>query len=95
MRNALLQASLAQLKANGYYERYTGLIAPEMLEQLLSSLAPVEEWGLRLNAYEYYSQGHVAALRSTYEALGTRITQLKVVSYAAPRDELVVSVRWL
>ena len=48
-----------------------------------------------MNAHEYYRQGRVAALRSTYEALGTRVTQLKVVSYAAPRDELVVSVRWL
>jgi hypothetical protein len=180
VRNVLLQASLAELKANGYYERYTSLIAPDVLEALLSSLAPgwipltvalahyeacdklalsagefvamgkrvgdrvqdtflvslgkkgkdanfdlwaavgplhrmwprlfkggsvqtvklgpkemlLEEWGFRLNVYEYYRQGHLAALRSTYGALGTRITQVKVVSYDVAHDEMIVSIRW-
>jgi hypothetical protein len=40
VRNVLIQASLAELKANGYYERYTKLVTPSVLEQLLSSLAP-------------------------------------------------------
>jgi hypothetical protein len=40
VRNVLVQASLSQLKLLGHYERYTTLIARELLEQLLSSLAP-------------------------------------------------------
>jgi hypothetical protein len=40
VRNVLIQASLAELKTNGHYERYTRLVAPSVLEQLVSSLAP-------------------------------------------------------
>jgi hypothetical protein len=181
IRNVLLQASLTGLKAGGHYERYASLMAPEMLEKLLSSLAPgwitvedalahyaacdklaltdeqfaamgarvgdrvqetvlvspakkqkhapfelskaigplqrvwprlfqggsvqsskagpkelvLEEWGFRLNVYDYYRKAHIAALRSTYSALGARISQTKILSYDAARDEMVVSIRWL
>jgi hypothetical protein len=40
VRNVLLQSSLGNLKASGYYDRYVQLIAPELLAQLLSSLGP-------------------------------------------------------
>jgi hypothetical protein len=55
----------------------------------------LEERGFRLNRYNYYRHGHVAALRATYSALGARIVQLNVVSYNAARDEQVVHVGWL
>ena len=180
IRNVLLQASIAGLKAGGHYERYTSLMAPEMLEKLLSSMAPgwipveealahyaacdklalteeqfaamgarvgdrvqetvlvspaknqkrasfdlrtaigplqrvwprlfqggsvqavkvgptellLEEWGFRLNVYDYYRKSHLAALRSTYSALGARSSQTKIVHYDSARDEMVVSIRW-
>ena len=41
LRNTIILASFAALKAHGHYERYTELIASEDLEQLLAaSLAP-------------------------------------------------------
>src|SRR6476660_3061698 len=40
VRNFLIQASLAELKANGHYERYARLIAPDVLAELSASLAP-------------------------------------------------------
>jgi hypothetical protein len=40
MRNVVIQASLAELKAKGHYDRYVQLIAPAALEQLTASLAP-------------------------------------------------------
>jgi hypothetical protein len=180
VRNVLIQASLGQLKAHGHYERYTKLIEPNLLEQLLSRLAPgwipldlalahygaceslelgredfeamgegvgervqetmlvspankareadfdlwqglaalqrvwprvfkggsvqivkvgpkemlLEEVGFALNQYHYYRQSHLSALRTTYSALGTRITHTKVVSYNAVTDEMVVRVAW-
>jgi hypothetical protein len=180
VRNVLVQASLSQLKIHGHYERYTRLIEPHLLEQLLSSLAPgwipvelvlahyeacenlglgredfeamgegvgdrvqdtmlispakkareadfdlwqgvhalqrvwprvfkggsvqvvkvgpramlVEELGFVLNRYQYYRQAHLAALRTTYGALGTRVTLVRVVSYHAGTDEMVVHVAW-
>lgn len=39
VKNALLQASLAQLKATGLYERYSALVAPGIPEQILNGLA--------------------------------------------------------
>jgi hypothetical protein len=180
VRNVLVQASLSQLKVLGHYERYTKLIEPHLLEQLLSSLAPgwipldlvlahyeaceklalgrddfdamgeavgdrvqdtmlispakkerdvdfdlwqgihalqrvwprvfkggsvqivkvgpkamlVEELGFVLNRYQYYRHAHLAALRTTYGALGTRITLTRVVTYNAATDEMVVHVAW-
>jgi hypothetical protein len=40
VRNVLLQTSLDELKAKGHYDRYVQLIAPEMLEQIQTFLAP-------------------------------------------------------
>lgn len=180
VRNVVIQASLVELKNNGYYDRYTTLIAPDILERLRLAIAPswievdlalahyaacdnlrltpeefeamgkrvghrVQEtvlvslakkvreagfdlcpavgalhrmWprlfqggsvqvvkvgskekllelrGFALNRYHYYRQAHLAALRATYAALGTRVAQTKVVSYDAAGDELVVGVAW-
>jgi len=40
VRNVFIQSSLVGLKANGYYERYTKLMDPDVLAQLQSSLGP-------------------------------------------------------
>lgn len=40
VRNVFIQSSLAGLKANGYYDRYTKLMDPGVLAQLQSSLGP-------------------------------------------------------
>lgn len=40
VRNALIQSSLANLKACGYYDRYERLIAPDVLTELLACLGP-------------------------------------------------------
>ena len=181
VRNVLLQASLAELKAHGHYERYAMEIEPGALELLLSSLAPgwisvqlamahyeaceklnlsreefeamgervgdrvqetvlvssakkehaepydlwlalpslhrmwprlfqggsvqitkigtkeklLEERGFVLTRYHYHRQGHLAALRSTYGALGVHLTTTKIVSYDAGHDEMVIRVAWL
>jgi hypothetical protein len=54
----------------------------------------VEERGFVLNRFHYYRQAHVAALRSTYSAVGTRITLVKVASYDPAKDEMIVRVAW-
>jgi hypothetical protein len=40
LKNLIIQSSLTQLKANGHYERYVSLIAPEVLEELLARMGP-------------------------------------------------------
>jgi hypothetical protein len=40
VKNILIQSSLAKLKASDHYERYVTLIAPDVLDQLLSSMGP-------------------------------------------------------
>jgi len=40
VKNVLIQASLSQLQNAGFYERYSKLVDPMVLEQLLSSLGP-------------------------------------------------------
>jgi hypothetical protein len=95
VRNVLIQASLAELKANGYYERYTKLVTPRVQTVKAGPKEMVlEEWGFVLNRYPYYRHGHIAALDATYTVLGARLTDTKVVSYSAVRDELVVRVGW-
>lgn len=181
VRNVVLQASLAELRAHGCYERYSKLVAPEVLEQLNTNIAPtwvpvelalahyaacdelglsaedfaalgqgvgdrvqdtvlvssakkvpvegvdlwkveaqlhrmwprvfqggsvqvvklgpklklLEQRGFRLTQFQYYRQAHLAAIRASHIALGAHITTLKVDSYNAARDEVVVRVAWL
>ncbi|HEX4353791.1 MAG TPA: hypothetical protein VHZ95_12770 [Polyangiales bacterium] len=40
VRNVLLQSSLIELKAAGFYERYERLVAPEVLAELTANLGP-------------------------------------------------------
>ena len=54
----------------------------------------VEELGFAVSRFHYYRQTHVVALRATYSALGTHVTQAKVVSYNPARDEMIVRVAW-
>jgi hypothetical protein len=54
----------------------------------------LEERGFQLTQYQYYRQGHLAAIRASHAALGAHITLLKVDSYNETRDELVVRVAW-
>lgn len=53
-----------------------------------------EERGFKLNCFNYYRQGHVAAVRAAHEALGVKIVELRALSYKAATDELVVRVEW-
>jgi hypothetical protein len=180
VRNVVLQASLSELRAHGCYERYAQLVAPELLEQLNTNIAPawipvdvalahyaacdslglsadeldalgqgvgdrvqetvlvssakkeraegvdlwkfeaqlhrmwprvfqggsvqvvklgprlklIEERGFRLTQYQYFRQAHLAAIRASHSALGASIALLKVDSYNAARDEVVVRVAW-
>jgi hypothetical protein len=69
VKNVFIQSSLVGLKANGYYDRYTKLIDPDVLSLLQSSLAPgwvPVEWatahyeaceGLMLSAHELNTIG--------------------------------------
>jgi hypothetical protein len=54
----------------------------------------LEERGFVLTRYHYYRQAHLAALRAAHTALGTSVSLLKVDSYDALRDELVVRIAW-
>ena len=55
----------------------------------------LEERGFQLNRFHYYRQAHVAAVRATHAALGAQISSVRLVSYHADRDELVVRLEWL
>jgi hypothetical protein len=180
IKNVLIQSSLAELKNHGHYERYSELMAADMLETLQLSLAPgwipielalahydacdrlelspaqfaaigndvgdrvqdavlislakktrpanidvdavlgplqrmwprlfqggsvqtvrvaprvrlIEERGFRLNRYHYYRQGHLAALASTYRALGIHVADVRIERYDAINDEMIVRVSW-
>jgi hypothetical protein len=180
VRNVVLQASLAELRAHGHYERYAQLVAPEVLDELNTNIAPawvalelalahyaacdelqlsaedfeklgqsvgdrlqstvlvssakkeraegvdawkfeaqlhrmwprifqggsiqvvkvgpkaklLEERAFRLTKYHYYRQAHLAALGASHTAIGVDLATLKVESYDATRDELVVRVAW-
>jgi hypothetical protein len=54
----------------------------------------IEQKGYVLNRYHYYRQSHISAVRATYDALGATST-VKLLSYSAARDEMVVHVSWL
>lgn len=180
VRNVVIQSSLAQLRAHGFYERYATLIDRAALELLRSDLGPgwipielamkhyqacedlrlsipeimtvaarvgdrlqetslvspakklrdasvdlwaevkalqrfrerlhqggsgqivkvgpkemlVEYRGLVLTQFHYYRNAQVAVLRAAYGSVGARITQLKIVHYSAPRDEVTYRVCW-
>jgi hypothetical protein len=54
----------------------------------------IEERGFRITKYQYYRQAHLGALRASHKAIGADITVVRVESYNATRDELVVRVAW-
>lgn len=86
VRNVILQASLAQLRSNGHYERYSTLIAPFVLEQLLAmSLAP--GWipiELALAHYEACDNLMLTREQSTLQgqAVGESVHEMALVSPA-------------
>jgi hypothetical protein len=72
VRNVILQASLAELKVHGHYDRYTKVIHPGVLEQLLSYLGP--GWiplELALAHYEACEQLRLSA--DEFAAMGDRV----------------------
>ena len=62
---------------------------------VLTMLGILEEKGFGLTRYHYYREGHIAALRATYTAVGAHVLTTRVVSYSATADEMVVRVSWL
>ncbi|HEX6239501.1 MAG TPA: hypothetical protein VFZ61_01355 [Polyangiales bacterium] len=54
----------------------------------------LEERGFQLNRFHYYRQAHVAAVRATHSALGAQLTSVRLISYQAARDEMIVRVEW-
>jgi hypothetical protein len=72
VRNVLLQASLAELRAHGHYERYAKLIDPRVLEQLLSGLGP--GWVPLDLAFAHYEACEKLCLtREEFAAMGDRV----------------------
>jgi hypothetical protein len=72
VRNVLVQASLTQLKTLGHYERYTNLIAPRLLEELLSRLAP--GWiPVELALAHYEACENLALRREEFDAMGAGV----------------------
>lgn len=54
----------------------------------------LEQRGFVINQFRYYRLAQLAAIGISFEAVGARIGTLRVVSYSAPRDELVMQVGW-
>lgn len=72
VRNVLIQASLAELKAKGHYERYARLIAPDMIEQLLASLGP--SWiPVEVALAHYEACENLSLTSGEFAAMGDRV----------------------
>jgi hypothetical protein len=72
VRNVLIQSSLGNLKASGYYDRYVQLIAPEVLAQLLSSLGP--GWiPLELASAHYEACEHLMLSAKELAKMGSQV----------------------
>jgi len=86
VRNVILQASLAQLRERGHYERYTSLVAPDILEQLLAmSIAP--GWiPIELALAHYEACDSLMLTREQFaemgNAVGERVQETVLVSSA-------------
>ena len=91
VRNLLLQSSLGQLKANGYYDRYVQCIAPSALEQLLSHVAP--GWvpvSLAMAHYQACEDMRLSSdeLNAMGRSVGERLQETTLVSAAkSHRDD--------
>jgi hypothetical protein len=73
VRNVLIQASFAELKAYGHYERYAKLIASDALEQLLA-LAIAPSWiPIRLALAHYEACERLQLSESQFSALGKSV----------------------
>jgi hypothetical protein len=53
-----------------------------------------EQRAFVLPRYRYYQQAQLSAVKVGFEAVGARIATLKIVSYSADRDELLVHAGW-
>lgn len=91
VRNLVLQSSLAELKAHGYYERYVQHIEPSTLEDLLSRVAP--GWvpvDLAMAHYKACDDMNLSTeeLSAMGRSVGERIQETTLVSAAkTSRDE--------
>ncbi|HEY2733204.1 MAG TPA: hypothetical protein VGI70_04430 [Polyangiales bacterium] len=91
VRNVLIQSSLTELKATGYYDRYAALIAPEVLTELAANLGP--GWipiELALAHYEACDKMNLSA--EDFALLGARVGDrvqgaVLVTSAKKKRDE--------
>lgn len=73
VRNFVLQASLAKLREQGHFERYTRLIAPDTLEQLTAmSIAP--GWvPIELALAHYEACDSLMLTREQFSAMGSAV----------------------
>lgn len=83
VRNVIIQSSLAQLKAGGYYDKYVKLVDPRALAELEAAISP--GWvsvelatahyqaceSLRLSAQEFSTMG---------EAVGERVQETALIT---------------
>lgn len=53
-----------------------------------------EQRAFVLPRYRYYQHAQLSAVKVGFEAVGARITTLKIATYSADRDELLVHVGW-
>lgn len=54
----------------------------------------LEQRGFVINQFRYYRLAQLAAIGISFEAIGARMSTLRIVSYSAPRDELVMQLGW-
>lgn len=86
VRNMILQASLAQLRASGHFERYAALIAPRVLEQLIA-MSIVPGWiPIDLVLAHYEACDDLMLTREQFaqmgSAVGERVQETALVSPA-------------
>ena len=88
VRNVVIQSSLAQLQANGFYERYAKLIASDVLDQLRSDLSP--GWiPIELALAHYQACEDLRLSISEITALGLRVgDRLQETSLVSPAKKL-------
>ncbi len=88
VKNVLIQTSLGQIQNAGFYERYSKLIEPQVLEQLLSSVGP--GWVPIELADSHYAACDrlnlsIAELKMLGSGVGDRLQKATLVS-AAKKD---------
>lgn len=90
VRNTLIQSSLATLRSQGHYERYSKNIDPEILQELSSNLAP--SWVDIQLAHAHYRACDAMNLTAEElgdqaQSVGQRVGETSIVVGGAKRPE--------